>query len=372
MQLDGCNCIKIYGPNLKHFHFDGEFADVCFIDAPHLSYVSITLYGDVGDQHFGQGKVSNLVRVLGCLTALEKLVIGECFMEFLAMGILPKRLLVTYDRLKSISLFINFNDLNQSLAMLFLFQSSPNLQELKMLVSTSDSYILVANQVAATKYVVDFWKALGHLNCSMNHLRMVKIIMWGAKSELELIKFLLANSPVLEILSVNHITSEKVDESRVLKELVRFPRASTKAQIEYKIHQMSSLHKMETPHRRSSDIISNLPDQVIETILAYWPIQDAVQTSLLSNKWRYKWNLIPTLVFHEERTHFPPDTKAFASNKIVNFVDRVLLQHKGSIHKFELSTHSLQDYVIDSWLLFLSKNGVKELVLQFLSRDRYC
>ncbi|KAF8407757.1 hypothetical protein HHK36_006893 [Tetracentron sinense] len=176
------------------------------------------------DQHFGQGKVSNLVRGLGCLTALEKLVIGECFMEFLAMGILPKRLLVTYDRLKSISLFINFNDLNQSLAMLFLFQSSPNLQELKML----------ANQVAATEYVVDFWKALGHLNCSMNHLRMVKIIMWGAKSELELIKFLLANSPVLEILSVNHITSEKVDESRVLKELVRFPRASTKAQIEYK------------------------------------------------------------------------------------------------------------------------------------------
>ncbi|KAF8407754.1 hypothetical protein HHK36_006890 [Tetracentron sinense] len=163
VDLDGCNCIKICGPNLKRFYFNGEFADMSFRDSPNLSFISIFLNDDVVDKPVGQGEISNLVRVLGCLTGLEKLSICHYFMKFLAMGNLSKRLPVTYDGLKSISLQINLKDLNHTLVMLRLFQSSPNLQELKM----------VANQVAATEYVDDFWKAQRRLNCSMNHLRMV-------------------------------------------------------------------------------------------------------------------------------------------------------------------------------------------------------
>ncbi|KAF8407759.1 hypothetical protein HHK36_006895 [Tetracentron sinense] len=222
MYLNGCSCIKIYGPNLKRFHLYGEFVDVCFIDAPHLSFVSITLY-DAVVKHFGQGEVSNLARVLGCLTALEKLVICDFFMEFLAMGNLPKRLPVVYDRLKTILLHINFQDLNQCLAIICLFQSSPNLQKLDLKADVDD----------AMEYVEDFWKAQRRLNCSMNHLRVVKIRMFGTQPELEFIEFLLANSPVLEELSVDHVYVNKVKDSRVLKELVRFRRASAKAEINY-------------------------------------------------------------------------------------------------------------------------------------------
>ncbi|KAF8407765.1 hypothetical protein HHK36_006901 [Tetracentron sinense] len=143
IQLKGCSCIKIRAPNLEHFSLEGEFADICFIDTPHLSFVSITLNGNVGDKSFGQGEISNLVRILGSLTGLENLAIRGCFMEFLAMRNLPKRLPITYNQLKSISMEINFEDLNHTMVMQCLFQSSPNLQELEMVVSTLDSYVLV-------------------------------------------------------------------------------------------------------------------------------------------------------------------------------------------------------------------------------------
>ncbi|KAF8407760.1 hypothetical protein HHK36_006896 [Tetracentron sinense] len=306
MHLEGCHRIKISGLNLKRFYFDGEFVDISFIDAPHLSFVSITLNDNVVDKFVRQGGISNLVRVLGCLTALEKLVIHHCFMQFLAMGNLLKRFPVAYDRLKTISLYINFNDMKQSLAMLCLFQSSPNLQELGVEAAIDDAaecvedfwkaqrslycsmnhlcmFLVMGNlpkrlpvSVAydclksislyinfkdlkqslvmlclfqrapnlqelemevgvedAIEYVEDFWKAQSGLNCFMNHLRVVKISMLGAQPELEFIEFLLANSPVLEILSVDHFSEKKVEESRVLKELMRFRRASAKAEIEY-------------------------------------------------------------------------------------------------------------------------------------------
>ncbi|KAF8407756.1 hypothetical protein HHK36_006892 [Tetracentron sinense] len=224
IQLNGCSCIKICCQNLQHFYFDGKYAEICFINAPHLSFVFISLRTKVADKHVGQGEISNFVRVLGSLTCLEKLVVRGYFMEFFAMGNLSKRLPFTYDHLRSISLLINFKDMNQTLVMLCLLQSSPNLRELDM----------VANVFAATEYVEDnFWKAQSHWNYFMNQLHVVKIRMLGARPELKFIEWLLANSPLLEILSVNHISEKKDEESRVLKELVRFQRASTKAQIQY-------------------------------------------------------------------------------------------------------------------------------------------
>ncbi|KAF8407761.1 hypothetical protein HHK36_006897 [Tetracentron sinense] len=235
IQLKGCSCIKICAPILQHFYFEGVFSDICIIDAPHLSFVFISLDANVVDKPVGRGEFSNLVSVLGCLTALEKLVICDYFMEFLAMGNLPNRLPVTYDCLKSISLEVNLEDLNHALVMLCLFQSSPNLQELEMVVSTTKSYILAYEDVA-TEYIEDFWIAHGRLNCSMNQLLMVTIKMLGERLQLGFIEYILANSPVLEMLSINHISEGKVEESRVLKELLRFQRASAKAQVEYNLN----------------------------------------------------------------------------------------------------------------------------------------
>ncbi|XVF43353.1 hypothetical protein PTKIN_Ptkin02bG0033600 [Pterospermum kingtungense] len=55
---------------------------------------------------------------------------------------------------------------------------------------------------------------------------------------------------------------------------------------------------------KNSDIISNLPDNITERILARLPIQDAVRTSVLSRNWRYKWTTLPDLVFDARGYHY--------------------------------------------------------------------
>ncbi|KAM0042997.1 putative leucine-rich repeat domain superfamily, F-box-like domain superfamily [Helianthus debilis subsp. tardiflorus] len=49
--------------------------------------------------------------------------------------------------------------------------------------------------------------------------------------------------------------------------------------------------------RLSLDIITTLPQPIIETILCLLPIIEAARTSILSRDWRYKWTTIPKLVF---------------------------------------------------------------------------
>ncbi|XP_050234508.1 putative F-box protein At1g47702 isoform X2 [Mercurialis annua] len=44
-----------------------------------------------------------------------------------------------------------------------------------------------------------------------------------------------------------------------------------------------------------SDMISDLPDHIIDNILICMPIQEAVRTSILSKKWRFKWRYLPKL-----------------------------------------------------------------------------
>ncbi|KAJ0986987.1 hypothetical protein J5N97_005343 [Dioscorea zingiberensis] len=113
------------------------------------------------------------------------------------------------------------------------------------------------------------------------------------------------------------------------------------------------------------DRISFLPENVIETILMGIPLRDAVRTSILSRMWRYRWRNLPSIVFDEKS--FPISewrTLSHFEKKLVKSIDQVLLLHGGQIHKFTLDTYlknPLSD--IDRWILFLSRNGIKELTL---------
>ncbi|KAJ0986950.1 hypothetical protein J5N97_005306 [Dioscorea zingiberensis] len=117
-------------------------------------------------------------------------------------------------------------------------------------------------------------------------------------------------------------------------------------------------------HGSGVDRISFLPENVIETILMGIPLRDAVRTSILSTIWRYRWKNLPQIVFDEKS--FPLSkwrTRSDFENKMVKSIDQVLLLHVGQIHKFtlDIDLNSLSD--IDRWILFLSRNGIKELTL---------
>lgn len=111
------------------------------------------------------------------------------------------------------------------------------------------------------------------------------------------------------------------------------------------------------------DLISNLPPSIIERILVQLPIRDVVRTSMLSRTWRYKWVSISNLVFHEK---FVPD------ESLVKVITMLLLLHQGPIHKFQITNLNLQNCPqIDKWILYLSRNEIKELILELGAGEFY-
>ncbi|XP_021284749.1 F-box/FBD/LRR-repeat protein At1g13570-like [Herrania umbratica] len=120
------------------------------------------------------------------------------------------------------------------------------------------------------------------------------------------------------------------------------------------------------------DKISNLPGHVIDQILSHLPIRDAVRTSVLSRKWRYKWATIPYLVFDNQCLNVSSQDQTFIKNKLVNIIDHVLLLHKGPLHKFKLSHRDLLGVTdIDRWILCLSRSSIKEFILEIWKGQRY-
>lgn len=112
------------------------------------------------------------------------------------------------------------------------------------------------------------------------------------------------------------------------------------------------------------DLISDLPQSIIESILIQLPIRDAVRTSILSSKWRYKWASITQLVFDDKCVPLGHD-RFVLEKSVVKFITRLLFLHQGPIHKFQITNSSLQSCPeIDQWILFLSRNDIKELILE--------
>ncbi|GMP58364.1 hypothetical protein CsSME_00022057 [Camellia sinensis var. sinensis] len=121
--------------------------------------------------------------------------------------------------------------------------------------------------------------------------------------------------------------------------------------------------------RSTSDIISNLPESVKETILACLPIQDAVRTSVLSRKWRYTWTKLPQLVFDDT---FCSDLFSKTKDKLMTIIYQVLLFHHGPIPKFTLSLSGLKSCSeFDQLILFVSKRGIQELNLNIQNGEPY-
>ncbi|XVE91721.1 hypothetical protein REPUB_Repub01dG0035300 [Reevesia pubescens] len=124
---------------------------------------------------------------------------------------------------------------------------------------------------------------------------------------------------------------------------------------------------------KNSDIISNLPENIIENILARLSIRDVVRTSILSRNWRYNWSTLPDLIFdakciNDSTFYSDPALLVMDEDKLVKVIYRILCQHNGPINKFSLSVRSMRSYSdIDQWVKFLSRNkGIREFILEFI------
>ncbi|XP_058193516.1 F-box/FBD/LRR-repeat protein At1g13570-like [Rhododendron vialii] len=111
--------------------------------------------------------------------------------------------------------------------------------------------------------------------------------------------------------------------------------------------------------RSTPDIISNLPSNIMETILKYLPLRDAGRTSVLSRRWRYKWVTLPQLVFQNQFFVSSGDTE-----KIKVIIYQVLLLHQGPLVEFKLCNPPFGSCLdINNWIPMLSKKNIQEFTL---------
>ncbi|KAI8539283.1 hypothetical protein RHMOL_Rhmol09G0169700 [Rhododendron molle] len=131
---------------------------------------------------------------------------------------------------------------------------------------------------------------------------------------------------------------------------------------------------MTSSHFRRKDIISDLPRNIIESILQLMPVRDAARTSILSTKWRYIWTTISQLVLDNQFFEKTLRIKPIVQLELANAVEKILLLRNGPIQKFVLCLPVIlfsgrSD--IDHWILFLSRNGIKDFTLDNSTNTPY-
>lgn len=132
---------------------------------------------------------------------------------------------------------------------------------------------------------------------------------------------------------------------------------------------MLQMGKMMT---QESDKISQLPRHITDEILRRLPIKDAVRTSALSRKWRYKWCSIPYLRFDDQCTRACGGFGYQSPQDLVKIIDQVLLLHTGPILTFILHhTEFFPGSNIDPWILHLSRASLKRIVLTICAGQKY-
>ncbi|XP_028757694.1 F-box/FBD/LRR-repeat protein At1g13570 isoform X1 [Neltuma alba] len=225
MNFDGFTHLNIDAPNLQFFDIGGKFEDVRFENTFHLAVVSIGLYLNLeNEKNRWQGSSSNLLKFFVHLPHVRRLEVQSYFLKYLAVGVVPLKLPRPCVDLTYLSIRINFNDSKEISAALCLLRSSPNLQELEVLARTEEQQTTLGTQ--AYCWEDDYW------NCPVMQLQFVRIDgISGIKPELDFISFLLLYSPVLERMTVKPASSN--GESELMKELLRFRRASERAEIIY-------------------------------------------------------------------------------------------------------------------------------------------
>ncbi|CAL4945579.1 unnamed protein product [Urochloa decumbens] len=130
-------------------------------------------------------------------------------------------------------------------------------------------------------------------------------------------------------------------------------------------------HKNPILGPRSAKIqFSDLPEDVLGTILSKLPPKEILRTSVLSNKWKHMWTVCPKLRFDDiiMRGEDVTGTQQY-TRKFIDVVNGVLKQYHGKaveeLHiKFEFDTMLAEH--LDDWVNFALSSRAKNLALDLL------
>ncbi|KAM5585984.1 F-box/FBD/LRR-repeat protein [Rosa sericea] len=218
---DSFSHLMIDAPNLKFLDVRGSFKDVLLVNTSNLVDVSIGLedFEFYVSQRLVSASSSNLVEILSSLPQVQRLDFYCCSLMYLAIGALPVKLPRPCLHLNCLHITLSLTSLEDSLTALCLFRSCPALQELKVQVFPGQEVVGKGNS-----WLDD------NRRCSFNQLQYVFVNdIRDVKAELDFIRYLLLNSPVLERMTVQPVPG--VESSKLEKKLLRSMCASVHAKI---------------------------------------------------------------------------------------------------------------------------------------------
>ncbi|XP_010462950.1 PREDICTED: probable F-box protein At1g60180 [Camelina sativa] len=114
-------------------------------------------------------------------------------------------------------------------------------------------------------------------------------------------------------------------------------------------------------HRRNMDLISSLPDAILQHILFFVPTQLAITTSVLSRRWRHVWSDTPSLSFDDS---YRPQVHAAWINETL---DRYTAPKMTKFHFKTTMYHTVAD--MERWMEFVTSRNVENI---FLCVGRSC
>nr|XP_016448173.1 PREDICTED: F-box/FBD/LRR-repeat protein At1g13570-like [Nicotiana tabacum]XP_016448174.1 PREDICTED: F-box/FBD/LRR-repeat protein At1g13570-like [Nicotiana tabacum]XP_016448175.1 PREDICTED: F-box/FBD/LRR-repeat protein At1g13570-like [Nicotiana tabacum] len=214
----GSQYLNIISPGLKSLYVRDSYYHLvlnCFMNCKDLRVFKLDFY-KVADEK------STLEKLLISLPALEVLHLDSYFLELLSADVVPNGLPFTLNFLRHLSLCVAFDHLGQTSYALQLIKNSPNLRKLVIWVDATDD---------DAKAVLKYLDSPSCLERPLNKLEHVSINIYeSAKAELCFVKQLLSRTPSLLRMRISQKTDIDVD---IALELMRFPRASPRAELSY-------------------------------------------------------------------------------------------------------------------------------------------
>ncbi|XP_059650303.1 F-box/FBD/LRR-repeat protein At1g13570-like [Cornus florida] len=229
----GIEHFNIQAPSLKVLQLGSicGFKSISFKNSPNLAIVVIAPLFEIDNSQWA--KTTNLIELVASLPRIERLLLDNFVLKVLAAGTVSKRL-PAIKNLRFIQLFkINFNDLDQISCILCLLKSSTNLQDLYLQAFESKGTVM--------QPVFNFLKESKWMYLKLNTLQTAELVLYGcSRTELFFIEFLLARCLILERIFIQLSGVSSNEGFRVLKKVVRFSRASEKAEVIFEYRESRS------------------------------------------------------------------------------------------------------------------------------------
>ncbi|KAK7309923.1 hypothetical protein RJT34_07053 [Clitoria ternatea] len=221
----GFEHINVSTPTLKLLNVEGDhiIKSVCSERVNNLH--DLKLIAKKPWDNSQSGRISYLIKGM---PNIENICLGPGYIKIFSIGCIPPQMRqISSNCLKHLALKgVNLNEARELLWITSLLKSSPNLKELFIKCDSQAMPLVEQQQIVLES------------NCNryyLNQLQIVRIIVKSVdKNELNMVRFLLANSSSLKILMFKVCCLKKSDAAAVLKlsrELLQMKRASQRAEV---------------------------------------------------------------------------------------------------------------------------------------------